>query len=430
LIERIDKDKYCHQINFKAFESILKKCKFITNIDIRSAANSEHVLLSVANNCKYLKSMSYHFDDISEKTLTTFGKKCGQQLREITNKYCRYKFEYDQKFKNMLESCPKLCSLNGLKLETFVDSNRLIVPKVSRIKGQRVFGEIDLDLIKVLTDNCMNSLKVLQISDINLEYVDQRNCLMKLISRLVGLEEFNLELDHESYEPFVNNMDIIGSNCNKINKLEIHIDQMHWIQAPHNSLLFDRIGFFTQIKFLKISVWYFSDTISFDSLKSCKLLTHLSLYHSAVNDQLLKDINLFLPQLTHLDIRSDGYITEKTMDLLPKLNQLEVIKIGPHQNNMSWFKYVKGKVILNSINSCPKLKSIELKGSDITYKTIDALIDLALKKPKMYFSHSFRWIIKKKTDKFYMKYQSFSDFPKNLSIFINQSNDWLKDYFR
>ncbi len=46
--------------------------------------------------------------------------------------------------------------------------------------------------------------------------------------------------------------------------------------------------------------------------------------------------------------------------------------------------------LLNVINNCPQINSIEFYGRpNISHKTIDALIALALQKHKIYFKHRF-----------------------------------------
>jgi hypothetical protein len=76
------------------------------------------------------------------------------------------------------------------------------------------------------------------------------------------------------------------------------------------------------------------------------------------------------------------------------------------------------------INNCSEINSIEFKGRpNITHKTIDALIALALRKPRIYFKHRFDDI--EEEDYQYFSYEDIYfkaidlksfEFPNNLVI--------------
>ena len=67
-------------IRFKAFESVLKKCKFINKIVISieriGCKNRGQVLQLITKYCKHLKSIVFNFKDINEKVLFEFAEKC------------------------------------------------------------------------------------------------------------------------------------------------------------------------------------------------------------------------------------------------------------------------------------------------------------------------------------------------------------------
>ncbi len=69
-----------NKFNYKAFESVLKKCKFINNITIDyriDYLNSKEVLKSIVKNCTNLKSITFNFNRISDELIEKFGRKMG-----------------------------------------------------------------------------------------------------------------------------------------------------------------------------------------------------------------------------------------------------------------------------------------------------------------------------------------------------------------
>jgi hypothetical protein len=81
-----------YEINLIAFESILKKCKFITDININfdrdfdyslNEFNDDFVLQLITKYCNYLNKIEFTFNTISEQTLKLFGQKFGQRLKSI-----------------------------------------------------------------------------------------------------------------------------------------------------------------------------------------------------------------------------------------------------------------------------------------------------------------------------------------------------------
>jgi len=70
-----------------------------------------------------------------------------------------------------------------------------------------------------------------------------------------------------------------------------------------------------------------SEQISCQSLKELKLLSHLKVENSEMNDIFFEDIDKHLPQLKHLQIEVYNNITDKAMNSLSKLQKLQSIQI-------------------------------------------------------------------------------------------------------
>ncbi len=75
--------------NYKAFESILKKCKFINYIIFNFSyyneiINTEQIFKSIIRNCNNLELIEFNFSQISNELIENFGLKFGQKLRSIS----------------------------------------------------------------------------------------------------------------------------------------------------------------------------------------------------------------------------------------------------------------------------------------------------------------------------------------------------------
>jgi hypothetical protein len=147
--------------------------------------------------------------------------------------------------------------------------------------------------------------------------------------------------------------------------------------------LFNCLAFFENLNVLYLSLSNNneeSNQISCQSLKELKLLTNLKVEKLKMNDIFFEDIDKHLPQLKHFLITVDNKITDKTMNSLSKLLKLQSIKFEGYDYD---FPNITDSGLIDVINNCPQINSIVFKGRpNITHKTIDALITLALRKPK------------------------------------------------
>jgi hypothetical protein len=196
LNQLINCDSRCSaSIKSEAFESVVKKCKFIDNIVIKSnkkfsIPNAKQILQIIADNCLNLKTLKYDFNPISEKGLKEFGQKCGQRLRKIEfrDNYNYNTTEGDYSHNYFFSLCPNLLSISGTKLFDFIDNNVLLLPKITEIKYLIVCKEIKS--MDVLVDNCRHSLKRLGIKFIDRKFDEtERIALMKHISSFANLEK-------------------------------------------------------------------------------------------------------------------------------------------------------------------------------------------------------------------------------------------------
>jgi hypothetical protein len=246
------------------------------------------------------------------------------------------------------------------------------------------------------------------------------NALIKQISRFEKLEELYLEFNFmKGFNlSFAQNMKTIANQCKKIKRLSIH-------SIINNSLfgseIFRSINNFESLKYLNLNIYHTlcncgTEGISVQYIKDCKLLTHLVLNYPKLNDNFFTDIELYLPKLKFLCIYAN-IITDKTLHSLSKLKNLCLIQVNSLRPNQS-FSSVTDIGVCHLINNCPTIKSIRFnRRPNITLETIEALIGLALEKPRIYFSHFFGSFKEENNEEFEEKFQNLiKSLPKNIEI--------------
>jgi hypothetical protein len=416
-------------INKIAFETVLKKCKFINQIIINCDFNNREVALKLINkNCSHLKSIAFNFYGISEQFLKEFGLKFGQQLRSIDFVIRHYNkinnTEFDSSFKRLFRLCPNLLSLMGVKLSYLIDSNQVLVPKLSKLK--LYYEETDRQLVDSFARNYRNTLKSLHILN---GFIWDENNLYSLLKRINCFEKLeDLKLTAIRVKEFssvmIDIMTNIGIKCKNLKSLYISAQ----IESLIASNLFESMTHFVNLKLLKLDTFgsNFSykegEEVSIKSLMGCKRLTNISLMYLNLNDNFFNNIDQYLPQLTHLNISFNDEITNNTMNSLAKLNKLEVVIIKASKKHfLSKERIDEG--MCNLITSCPQIKSIQFfSRPNITHKTIEALIALAIKRPRINFHHLFADIdMRSKYNPYFtvIEIQDYQNLPNNLRIFTS-----------
>lgn len=415
-------------LNKTAFESVLKKCKALTEIAFDCEFNNrEFALKAITKHCSHLKKISLNFHDISEHIVKDFGHKFGQQLIAIDFGLSNYSQingnEFDYHHKRLIQICPNLQTLKGVKLSYFI-TNDVSLPKLKVLK--LYYEESDQKLVQSFIDIYRHQLKTLHILNGIFWSENTFHLLLKLIKNCNNLEELKLtSIKIKEYSPeMFENINSIGLNCKRLKRFCLSAQ----IESLIVSNLLKSISQYESVECLEL-VTYGSnfavepkDKISVKALQSCKQLTHLSLMSLNLSDNFFDDIHLYLPQLTHLNISFNDEITNNTMNSLSKLTRLSVLIIRASKKRfLSRERIDEGMCKL--IEKCPQLRSIRFfSRPNITNKTIEALIQSALSKPKVHFNCLFADIdMPSKYNPYFtiIKFQNSSDFPKNLNISTN-----------
>jgi hypothetical protein len=300
---------------------------------------------------------------------------------------------------------------------------------------------VDKELIKTFVNNYKNSLKSFRLRQYSYFKEETFKLLLQNISRFYNLEDLELffRIGQNRNELMAKNFKSIAIGCNQIRNLRLYL------KGSPSYLTFgleivNSLQFFQNLRILKLDLnLLMEERVKFNS-KSFKYFKQLFGLHLdinlGVNDIFFEDIDKHLPQLKRLDITVDNSITDKAMNSLSKLSKLQILCIlSDHNHNKKNLRLVTDSGLLDVINNCPQINSIRLKYEpNITRKTIDALIALALRKPHIQLKHSIGDI--KRENNYYFNYyfdkphiwtainlKSF-DLPKNLIInsFKNEIN--------
>jgi hypothetical protein len=176
-----------------------------------------------------------------------------------------------------------------------------------------------------------------------------------------------LNFDQNSFQDFIKNFKSIAIHCNQLKSFTFRVSKSNQYNSESNE-------------------------ISCELLIELKLLTRLTIYLPAMNDLFFEDIDKHLPQLKHLSITVDNKTTDKAMNVLSKLQKLQSLRIKPHELERidCMLPLITDSGLIDVINNCPQISSIDFNfASNITHKTIDALIALALRKPRIQSNHYF-----------------------------------------
>jgi hypothetical protein len=195
-------------------------------------------------------------------------------------------------------------------------------------------------------------------------------CLESLVLRIYNRNYFNNNAIDSGFK-------LIADNCKKLNHLEIFMNRNYF-----NEKIFELLKETKALEKLIITINdrnFGPNFSSVEYLKNCKNLKYLKLDFKGFGNDILEYIDLYLPNLTHfLFINPMNVLPEKTLNNLTKLKNLSHIDIHSYSlNNSEVYHFIKNclnieKMIFRNINY-------------ITRKTINVLIERAIKKPKVQY---------------------------------------------
>jgi hypothetical protein len=147
--------------------------------------------------------------------------------------------------------------------------------------------------------------------------------------------------------------------------------------------------------------------------------------YKKLNENFFKDIRLFLPELRSFSIDYESELTDETILSLSKLKNLKELYL---RKSLSSNKLITDESVCELINSCENIELISFSARPkITNKTIETLINLALKKSRKNIQFFCGFLIAGDEAEFaQIDLNSFADMPENLNITITEG-DVLND---
>ena len=343
----------------KPIESLLKKCPNIQSIDLTGFHSENNRILIL--------------------------------MLQMITKYCNHLIEFNVLWLNSndcIES-QEFCRKFGQKLKYFRYAKHIsdynLFPNIESIEEFRVLYAVAVE--EWLNLNSLNHLKELEIYiDVNKEHL-----LPKVMKKFEKLTHLTLRLRNNSLSkafkdfPFHQNLKDLfisfGFNqdfegmCDSLKQIAIKCPKLKKIVL--NSIIvlkniseveqiFRLLKAFPSLKRLEISLvdetglqstdqWF-----SFELFKKMPKITHLCLhlYCKSLNESVLKNIDIYLPKLQFLDIKSrfttDSRGLTQMADILSRLSKLQTIKLRfKHEVD---YQPMKAMII----EKCLKIKTIEL----------------------------------------------------------------------
>ena len=248
-----------------------------------------------------------------------------------------------------------------------------------------------------------------------------RNMFFKHLSLLKRLSFFSItcfDCDYYSKD-LIKNIQLMANNCKQLRKICFSLidrksfNRNHFFESFANFLNLRELSLSTDSKDIQ-----FEDELNINCLQNCKLLTHLEIRSQKINDNLFTEIHSIVPQLKVFKIRTDEDITDIALESISKLNNLEIISFDAlYYNTISDFKSMTDSGLMSVINNCSNFLSIQFhKRPNITHKTIELVIEKALKNPRICFNHYFEGIEEEVEGFTAIDMKTYNPLPKNLII--------------
>jgi hypothetical protein len=372
----------------EVFELVVKKFKFLKQLKLRHFATDVLVKL-VIKYCKCLNEIEFALDVLSLETIVEFGQKCGEKLEKLKIRWRqdsqknRQKEKFFDKDKTLIRLCPNLVS--------FTDNYLRLSPKLSLLTDDSIIlpklrsDFEDIEYIKTFVKLHNKKFKCLEF----FENENETKIFFQQMAHLKSLQKINFcfRVGVKNFD--INSLKLFGNECNRIKELRLELNLHNDFQVPE---IFKCMQSFKQLNRLCLSIRIINagnlakDEISCETLKNFEQLTHLVIEDPETKNIFFENISKHLPNLKILDIRVANITNTAiySVSKLPKLEKLCIRNYGTH------LPFVTDIAIIEVINKCEQIQSIIFNvRPGITHKTIDSLIALTIRKPRIKFMHQF-----------------------------------------
>jgi hypothetical protein len=417
-------------LNEKAFEIVLKKFQNINVLtfdDRFPNVLTTNTLKLITKYCLHLKEITFNINKINVKTIREFGENCGQELQKI-HLIGREREENDIKYKTLIKLSPNLKVLFGVKLSDFVENEDLFLAQLKKVWILK--GYQNKELFELFVNKYKKQINYLKCRANKGSHQSIQS--FKLIAGFEALEE--LIISEDKLKLFANCAQSIANNNKNLKTIHYRI---HNPNTSYLNKVFNNLNHFKSLSQLSIHMTgrYKGDKqITIKSLSYCKQLQKLSLMYPNLNDNFFKDIHLYCPQLKSLqifleseeedeDLNDMQLITDETLKSLAKLKHLKSFELYEMPFNFSNLSTITDSGLIDLIKKSPQIRKTYFSSRlNITQESINALIELAISKPKIQFNHKLSGFWNKKL--FAKIYDSTKySLPNNLFLEFNDSLD-------
>ena len=358
-----------NESELKPIKSVLKKCTNLRRIDLDGLQTNNNqisklIIQMITEYCNHVnefrgKTFNQNFCESQE-----FCRKFGPKLKYFGSAKHVFNLnlfpniesidEYSVVKPIRVEEVLQLKQINHLKkLEFVIDlSKEHLLPQV-----MQKFQKLTHLTLKLRTDELNKTFK---------DFPFHQN--LKDLKISFGVKyDFLINFDYfQDFEGMCDSLKQIAIKCPKLETIEFY-STIRLKNISEVKQLFILLTTFPSLKRLKICLKYetflnldIHQWFSFDLFKELPKITHLSLrfYGKRVNESVLKDIDIYLPNLQYLEIISSFKGTPEGLtqmtDILSRLSRLQTIKVRFH--NQVDYKPIRAMFI----EKCVKIKIITL----------------------------------------------------------------------
>jgi hypothetical protein len=402
---------------------LLKKFVFINDLSIELIDNQ--TLHIIAKYCSHLKKIdiisSHGFISSSVKPgFVKFGQKCGQKLESIRIERKSRTIEIN----DILLLTPNLKTIYLSQFDQLISFNEVFLQKLQEIHFNYMCLR-NLNQLNTFSNKYHKQIKKIKISMFFNRFElanDSVNNALKEFSRFECLQSLVIRIEnrnHSNNNAINSGLELIANKCKSLQ----HLDILMTI----NSITGNLFEVFHNMKALKkfiITICGQNSNQNYGSvqyLKDCQNLKHFELDIRGFCNDILEDIDLHLPNLTHFVLKTpDNILPEQLLHKLAKMKSLSHIDIYSriHLSDAEICHFIENSVNIKEMT----FRNIKF----IRRKTIEAMIERALKTPKVQYSLQFEEKFKNTENLEFIK----NFIPSNLIIKPNSGCRYIcKNYF-
>jgi hypothetical protein len=283
-----------------------------------------------------------------------------------------------------------LRQLLRIKLKDIVGNDDLFLSKLKEVFVLDAFERNgNKELFELFVNKYKNQIKSFKHWANNKESHEMQS--LKQLTSFEALEK--LDIFENRITLFADCMETMAKNKKNLNTIRYRI---HRTNTSIANKVLNEFKYFLNLRKLTFHMtgkYKGNNEILIKSLSDCKQLQNLSLMHSQIKDNFFEDIDLYCPQLISLKICLQSFkdqITDNALKSLAKLKHLKIFRLFRWPFNGMKFYSITDSGFIELINKSPELRETTFNTEiNITQKSINALIELAISKPKIQFVHRF-----------------------------------------